>query len=265
MIRISTERPFALGMAASRSALKRPASGEAGLGLVPPRDARPRPRASTDRPLRRRGSRGSRPARARGRAARSSTACSSLAAADQRAAWRRRDRAARDSRRRRRCRSARARLGGLGREQLVERVANPRQPVGDPGQRRVCLLDRVVALVPRRCRRSSSMAAPTRSGAAAPAAVAWGAGASMRGASTPSSSASSPDSNISVTMSQPPTSSPLDEQLRDRRPAREVRELLADARVGQDVHRRVVDAERVRASARCVRRSRSAGRRECPS
>src|SRR3954451_13585632 len=35
------------------------------------------------------------------------------------------------------------------------------------------------------------------------------------------------------------------EQLRDRRPVRDRRELLADARVGEDVHRRVAHVERV--------------------
>ena len=45
-------------------------------------------------------------------------------------------------------------------------------------------------------------------GAPGSAATGASAGASL-GASTPSTSASSPDSYISVTMSQPPTSSPL--------------------------------------------------------
>ena len=39
-------------------------------------------------------------------------------------------------------------------------------------------------------------------------------------------------------MSQPPTQLAVDEQLRDRRPVGDRRELLADARVGQDVDRR---------------------------
>src|SRR3954469_16760122 len=35
----------------------------------------------------------------------------------------------------------------------------------------------------------------------------------------------------------------VDEQLRDRGPVRDLRELLADTRVGEDVHRCVADAE----------------------
>ena len=89
------------------------------------------------------------------------------------------------------------------------------------------------------------------------------AGASA-GGSTPSVCASSPDSYISVTMSQPPTSSPLHEQLRDRRPVRERRQLLADARVGQDVDRRVRRAERLERRRPCARRSRTSGRSGVP-
>ena len=56
----------------------------------------------------------------------------------------------------------------------------------------------------------------------------------------------------------------VDEQLRDRRPVRERGELLADARVGQDVHRRERRAERLERRDG-ARREAAAGARACPS
>ena len=76
---------------------------------------------------------------------------------------------------------------------------------------------------------------------------------------TPSVSASSPDSYISVTMSQPPTSSPLTNSWGIVGQFEMRRQLLADARVGQDVDGRV-GARRARPARRpCARRSRTSG------
>ena len=56
----------------------------------------------------------------------------------------------------------------------------------------------------------------------------------------------------------------LDEQLRDRRPVRQRRQLLADARVGQDVDGGERRAESRPAPRRCGRRSRTRGRSGVP-
>ena len=57
----------------------------------------------------------------------------------------------------------------------------------------------------------------------------------------------------------------LVEQLRDRRPLRQRRQLLADARVGQDVDRGERRFERLAASRPCGPRSRTPGPRASPS
>ncbi len=57
----------------------------------------------------------------------------------------------------------------------------------------------------------------------------------------------------------------LHEQLRDRRPARKARELLADARVGQDVQRGVANAQGVQGAGGAHREATGGLPRACPS
>ena len=82
---------------------------------------------------------------------------------------------------------------------------------------------------------------------------------SRRAPATPSSFCSSPDACISLTMSQPPTNSPVHVELRDGRPARELLDALAHRRVGEDVHGLVVRPDARRGSRRPRPRSRTAG------
>ena len=81
----------------------------------------------------------------------------------------------------------------------------------------------------------------------------------------PSASCSSPDWYISVTMSQPPTQLAVDEQLRDRRPVRQRRQLLADPGVGQDVDRRKRLSDRLQDRHGPGGEAARGLRRECPS
>ena len=195
------------------------------------------PGASRDRSPRRRGSRGSRPAPV-GVAQHDVHRLQLAAAADRTRAAPPRRLAARIAAADRR-RPSRSRARADGREPQLARARRGSAPtaLADPRPRgvlpaRPCSGARAPSSRRSRPRRPVLLADLHRAGGLRrPLGAA--AGPAVLGASTPSASASSPDSNISVTMSQPPTSSPLDEQLRDRGPARELRQLLADAGVGR--------------------------------
>ena len=102
-----------------------------------------------------------------------------------------------------------------------------------------------------------------RSAAAAPRSRRRGAG--VGGCSTPSVSASSPRLVHLGDDVAAADQLALDEQLRDRRPVRHRRQLLADARVGQDVDGRERRAERLQRRRPCAPRSRTSAARACPS